>query len=31
LRIIHDHSGPRFHFRRTTYVLNEEGELLAEE
>jgi hypothetical protein len=30
LRIIHDHSGPRFHFRMTTYVLNEEGELLAE-
>jgi hypothetical protein len=31
LRIIHDHSGPRFHFRVATYVLNQEGELLAEE
>ena len=31
LRIIHDHSGPRFHFRVATYVLNQEGELLVEE
>lgn len=31
LQIIHDHSGPRFHFRVTTYILNEEGELLGEE
>lgn len=31
LKIIHDHSGPRFNFRVTTYVLNEEGELLWDE
>ena len=31
LQIINDHSGPRFHFRMTTYVLNEEGQLLREE
>jgi len=31
LQIIHDHSGPRFNFRVSTYVLNEEGELLGEE
>lgn len=31
LQIIHDHSGPRFHFRVTTYILNEEGELIGEE
>ena len=31
LRIIHDHAGPRFFFRRKTYVLNEEGECLGEE
>lgn len=31
LQIIHDHSGPRFNFRVSTYVLSEEGELLGEE
>ena len=31
LQIIHDHSGPRFNFRVSTYILNEEGELLGEE
>jgi len=31
LKIIHDHSGPRFSFRLSTYVLNEEGELLGME
>lgn len=31
LQIIHDHSGPRFNFRVSTYVLNQEGELLGEE
>jgi len=31
LQIIQDHSGPRFIFRVSTYVLNEEGELLGEE
>jgi hypothetical protein len=31
LQIIHDHSGPRFNFRVSTYLLNEEGELLGEE
>jgi len=31
LQIIHDHSGPRFNFRVSIYVLNEEGELLGEE
>lgn len=31
LQIIHDHSGPRFHFRLSTYILNEEGELLGKE
>lgn len=31
LQIIHDHSGPRFHFRVSTYILNEEGEFLGEE
>lgn len=31
LKIIDDHSGPRFNFRVTTYVLNEEGELLWDE
>jgi hypothetical protein len=31
LQIIHDHSGPRFHFFVSTYVLNEEGEFLGEE
>lgn len=31
LRIIHDRSGNRYHFRKKTYVLNEEGELLGEE
>jgi len=31
LKIIHDHSGPRFNFRVSTYVLNEEGVLLGKE
>lgn len=31
LKIIHDHSGPRFNFRTSLYVLNEEGELLWSE
>lgn len=31
LQIIHDHSGPRFNFRLSTYILNEEGKLLGEE
>lgn len=31
LRLIHDESGMRFSFRLITYVLNEEGELLAKE
>lgn len=31
LQIINDHSGPRFHFRVATYILNEEGELIGEE
>jgi len=31
LKIIHDHSGPRFIFRVSLYILNEEGELLGEE
>ncbi len=31
LQIIHDHSGPRFNFSATTYVLNEEGELIGED
>ncbi|MDM7986002.1 MAG: hypothetical protein QUS13_01560 [Smithella sp.] len=31
LQIIHDHSGPRFHFRVSTYVLNEEGEFIGKE
>ena len=31
LRIIRDRSGNRYHFRKKTYVLNEEGELLGEE
>lgn len=30
LQIIQDHSGPRFNFRVSTYVLNEEGEFLGE-
>lgn len=29
LQIINDHSGPRFHFRVATYILNEEGELIG--
>lgn len=31
LQIIHDHSGPRFNFRVSTYILNEEGEFLGKE
>lgn len=31
LQIIHDHSGLRFNFRVSTYVLNQEGEFLGEE
>lgn len=31
LQIINDQSGPRFHFRVATYILNEEGELIGEE
>lgn len=31
LKIIRDHSGPRFFFRLSTYMLNEEGELLGKE
>lgn len=31
LKIIHDHSGPRYNFRVSTYVLNEEGELMGDE
>jgi len=31
LKIIHDHSGPRYNFRVSTYVLNEEGELIGDE
>lgn len=31
LKIVHDHTGPRFHFAVATYVLNEEGELIDEE
>ena len=31
LQIIHDHSGPRFNFRVSTYILNEEGAFLGKE
>jgi len=31
LQIIHDHSGPRFSFRVSTYILNEEGDFLGED
>lgn len=30
LQIIHDHTGPRFYFCVSTYVLNEEGEYIEE-
>ena len=30
LQIVHDQSGPRFHFRLTTYILTGEGELVRE-
>lgn len=31
LQVIYDHSGPRFHFRVSTYILNEEGEFIGVE